>query len=114
VPRAGLEPATNGDLLWADQMVENGTGVYIWESEETIQDIMEGPHWQPFKGVYAVCVEASYNAGPISYETLEFHIDPPAESPSIPWVCYLVAAMGTALVGLFVIQKIRKKKTRIN
>ena len=107
--------APNGDLLWADSMAEmpNGNGVYIWESEETIQDIMKGPHWQPFKGVYAVCVEASYNAGPISYETLEFHIDPPAESASNPWVCYLVAAMGAALVGLLVIQKIRKKKTRI-
>jgi len=78
--------APNGDLLWSDQMVEmeNGNGVYIWESEETIQDIMKGPHWQPFKGVYTVCVEASYNAGPIAYEALEFHIDPPAESSSIP------------------------------
>jgi 1-phosphatidylinositol phosphodiesterase len=106
--------APSGDLLWSDQMVEmeNGNGVYIWESEETIQDIMEGPHWQPYKGVYTVYVKASYNAGPISYETLEFHIDPPAESASIPSI-YLVAAMGTALVGLFVIQKIRKKKTRI-
>ena len=78
--------APNGDLLWSDQMVEmeNGNGVYIWESEETIQDIMKGPHWQPFKGVYTVCVEASYNAGPIAYEALEFHIDPPAESSNIP------------------------------
>lgn len=90
--------APNGELLWSDEMVETkaGNGVYIWESEETIQEIMKGPHWQPFKGVYMVRVEASYNTGPTAYEVLEFHIDPPVESSSVPDYYPVVAIVACA------------------
>jgi len=83
--------------------METGNGVYIWESEETIQDIMKGPHWQPYKGVYTVYVTASYNNGPIGYEALEFHIDPPAESSSIP--SYYPAVAIIACVAAIIVFK---------
>ncbi len=103
--------APNGDLLWSDHMVEmeTGNGVYIWESEDTIQEIMKGPHWQPFKGVYTVCVEASYNAGPISYEALEFHIDPPAESSSIPSY-YPVVAIIVCVAAIIAFRRLYNRR----
>ena len=101
--------APNGDLLWSDQMIETsaGSGLYIWESDETIQDIMKGPHWQPFKGVYTVSVEASYNTGPTAYEAMEFHIDPPAES-SDPLPAYYLIALGViAATSTILLRKLK-------
>lgn len=103
--------APNEDLLWSGEMVEmeGGNGVYIWESEETIQDIMKGPQWQPYKGVYTVYVQASYNAGPIGYEALEFHIDPPAESASIP-IYYLAAAIIACVAAIIAFKQLYNRR----
>jgi hypothetical protein len=104
--------APNGHLLWSDQMVEmeNGNGVYTWESEETIQDIMKGPHWQPFKGVYIVYVQSSYNAGPTSYEALEFHIDPPAESSNTPNY-YPAVAIIACIVAIIAFRQLYNRRS---
>ncbi len=103
--------APSGDLLWSDKMVEmeTGNGVYIWESEETIQDIMNGPHWQPYKGVYTVYVTASYNEGPIGYEALEFHIDPPAESSNIP-IYYPAAAIIASVAAIVAFRQLHNRR----
>mgnify|MGYP000141066207 CR=1 FL=1 len=111
--------APNGDQLWSDQMIETSAvrGLYIWESDETIQDIMKGPHWQPFKGVYTVSVEASFNAGPTAYESIEFHIDPPAESFEPFPAHYVIIGLGViAAASIILLTKlkpsIRKTKSK--
>ena len=68
--------------LWiSDNMTERllRTGVYMWESTETIMNLMKDR--QIHKGVYIVHVQASYQEGPIAADVLEFHIDPPFEEP---------------------------------
>jgi len=102
--------APNGDQLWSDQMIETSAvrGLYIWESDETIQDIMKGPHWQPFKGVYTVSVEASYNTGPTAYESIEFHIDPPAESSEPLPAHYVIIGVGMiAAASIILLTKLK-------
>jgi hypothetical protein len=110
--------APNGDLLWSDQMTETvaGSGLYTWESDETIQDIMKGPHWQPFKGVYTVSVEASYNTGPTAYEAIEFHIDPPAETSEPLPAYYIIALVAIAATSTILLRKLKLsfRKTKNN
>ncbi len=107
--------APKGDQLWSDQMTETSTvgGLYIWESDETIQDIMKGPHWQPYKGVYTVSVEASYNSGPTAYEAIEFHIDPPAESSETIPPYYLIALAVIAAASTILLRKLKPSYRRM-
>jgi len=61
----------NGSLWVSDKMIERlvGTGIYEWESNETIYQMnLE-------KGVYLVHVRASVGNAPVASDILLFHID---------------------------------------
>lgn len=66
-----------GNLWISDNMTEEllGTGIYEWESSETIYQM------KLENGVYLVYVKASVNKGSETTDILQFHIDPPFEEP---------------------------------
>ena len=82
----------NGKLWVSDMMVEKllGTGIYEWESEDTIQRL----HLE--KGVYLACVNASLEGTIMANDVLQFHIDPLAEQP-IQLHLILLFILATAL-----------------
>ena len=87
-----------GNLWVSDNMTERllGTGVYEWQSTETIRRLMR--HRKLRKGVYLVHAQASYRGGPIATDILEFHIDPPLEEP-VQLHTILLSVMVGALVA---------------
>jgi hypothetical protein len=102
-----MEPVSNANVtieiydpygtLWiSDMMVERlpGTGIYMWESNETIREL------RLEKGVYLVHVRASFQEGPTTSDILMFHIDPPAEESSIPIYSYVIAISVVLVVVL--------------
>lgn len=104
---ATMEPVSNATVtleiydatgtLWvSDMMVERltGTGIYEWESEETIL------HLRLKKGVYLAYITASSQGSIVASDILQFHIDPPAEESSILAIYYYVITIATVLVGV--------------
>jgi len=87
-----------GNLWVSDNMTERllGTGVYEWQSTETIRRLMR--HRKLRKGVYLVHAKASYKRGPTTTDILEFHIDPPQEQPIELKTILLVTMIG--IVGI--------------
>ncbi len=88
-----MEPVSDADItidiydpdgnLWSsDNMTEKlaGTGIYEWQSDETIRQLMGNRQLR--KGVYLVHVQAAYQRGPTATDILEFHIDPLPENPT--------------------------------
>ena len=100
----------NGTLWVSDNMTENhaGTGIYEWESSETIyqMDIEDD--------IYLVHVKASVGDGPVATDMLLFHIDPPSDSSTLsstPLIYYVTTvaliAAGT-LTGIALLRRYRK------
>lgn len=102
----------NSTLWISDQMVENlaGTGIYEWESSNTIYDM------KPPEGVYLVHVKASVDNGPIASDFLLFHIDPPSEdtTSSMPLVCcataIIIISVAGAITGITLVRKNRARQ----
>jgi hypothetical protein len=95
--------------LWInDTMTEKlNTGVYIWESTETVREIFRDYG----KGVYVVYGEASLNNGPTASDILTFHIDPPPEDKNnqLPTIIGIsLAAIAIIASAAIFIKKKRK------
>ena len=112
---ATMEPVSNANVtiriynpdgtLWlSDTMVEKlaGTGVYEWESEETIQQL------RLEKGVYLAHVNASSEGSLVASDIIEFHIDPPSEEP-VQLHLILLSVLATA-ISVWYIQHRRLSK----
>jgi len=73
-----------------------GSGIYEWTSADTIGQLRLS------KGVYLVHSSASFRGGPMAYDILEFHIDPPAEGTNevLHYIAFTMVALAgaTALV----------------
>jgi hypothetical protein len=84
----------NGSLLVSDIMVEKFTGVYEWESNETIHQMnLE-------KGVYLVHTEASATGETPSSAILSFHVDPPPNNqPALTAPDLFFAALAIVLAA---------------
>lgn len=85
-----------GKLWISDNMTENlhRAGIYEWVSKETLNELdLE-------KGVYLVCVMASYQDGPTAIDILDFHVDPPFEAPAQLETFLLFAMIG--VLGILV------------
>jgi PKD repeat protein len=82
-----------GKLWISAQMQEkiSGSGIYEWTSTGTIGQLRLS------KGVYLVRVNASFRGGPMAYDILLFHIDPPAEGTSE--ILYYIAFAVISLAG---------------
>jgi len=97
----------NGNLWVSDAMVEKlvGTGIYEWESSDTIEKL------QLLKGVYLVHVQVSRGGSPAASDILEFHIDPPAEGLSDVPLYYLIlpAIASAAVVVTLLLRRTRGK-----
>jgi hypothetical protein len=68
---------TGIDPLVKITMDEYLSGVYVYTSPKTIQQ------YSLAKGIYVVHANVSYSGGPIFYDVIEFHIDPPGASPTV-------------------------------
>jgi len=80
--------------LWISVLMQEkilGSGIYEWTSAGTISQLRLS------KGVYLVLASASFRGGPLAYDMLEFHIDPPAEG--INEALYYFAFAVVALAG---------------
>ena len=102
------------DLVTAS-MVEKvaGSGIYEWESDQTIHMLMRRGILK--KGVYVVHVRASLHGGPIASDILEFHIDPPAEDfmPTTTLVVAIIALLASIVTPLILFkQHIKRLYTR--
>jgi len=91
----------NSNLWLSAHMVERipGTGIYEWESSDTIKAL------RPEKGIYLVHARASFPSGPAAFDILEFHIDPPADSNALATQIMLSALV---LVGVAALLSKRK------
>jgi hypothetical protein len=99
------------DTLWvSDKMVEKlrGTGIYEWESAETIYQT------KLTSGVYIAYANASVNGGPEALDIVLFHVDPPSgmESPIVTsWPYYATLALASVvgtIVGITLFRRRRK------
>ena len=101
----------NGSLWVSEKMSEilNGTGIYEWESNETIQQMnLE-------KGVYLACVQASITDDLPSTDIVLFHVDPPSGSPlTAPSIEFYYAALMIALAAALIIDIVilKRQQTR--
>jgi predicted small secreted protein len=116
-----MEPVSNANVtvdiydpdgnLWISSEMEEkleGTGIYEWESDETILELMAHRYEDRLKkGIYLVHVQASYRGGPVASDILMFHIDPPTEKPtSIPIHYYAVAiTIVLCAIGLIMLRR---------
>jgi len=82
-----------GNLWVSGMMVERlaGTGIYEWESEETIRKL------RLEKGVYLTHATASSEGSLTASDILEFHIDPPPEE-SVQLYLILLFVLAVALM----------------
>ncbi len=100
----------NGVLWVSDMMVERiaDTGIYEWESEETIRQLRLG------KGVYLVHARASLPGGPTAADILQFHIDPPTEGTPSLSTLYVTAVIGilVVIVGLIALRRSIHRRSR--
>ncbi|MFQ5758332.1 MAG: PKD domain-containing protein, partial [Candidatus Bathyarchaeia archaeon] len=99
VTLAIYDPAGN---LWVSAEMEemlDGTGIYEWQSDKTIQELMQGKYSvdKLEKGIYLAYARAAFKGGPVATDILEFHIDPPLEEP-IQLHTILLAVIVGALV----------------
>jgi hypothetical protein len=97
----------DGSLWVSDVMPEKLTGIYEWESNQTIYQMnLE-------KGVYLVQANASIGDGPPSTDILLFHVDPPAVTPLSTFVPYivLVLSMVAAIITGALLLRSRNRKT---
>jgi len=117
---ATMEPVSNANVTiriynpdgthWlSDTMVEKlaGTGVYEWESEETIQQLRLA------KGVYLAHVNASSEGSLIASDIIEFHIDPPSEEPVQLHLILLSVLAITISVGYIQHRRLSKKLSEL-
>jgi hypothetical protein len=101
----------NGSLWVSEKMFEilNGTGIYEWESNETIQQMnLE-------KGVYLACAQASITDDLPSTDIVLFHVDPPSGSPlTAPSIEFYYGALMIALAAALIIGIVilRRQQTR--
>jgi hypothetical protein len=98
----------NGSLWVSDTMTEKlaGTGIYEWESTETINQMnLE-------KGVYLAKAQASTGGSSPSTDILLFHIDPPAETPIAtfaPYIVFAIFVIAAIATSMFLVRSHRKK-----
>jgi len=99
-----MEPVSNAAVnveiydaagnLWGSAPMQEKileSGVYEWFSAGTIGQLRLS------KGVYLVRAGASFRDGPMAYDILEFHIDPPAEGINeIHYVAFTVVVLANA------------------
>jgi hypothetical protein len=100
--------------ITSEPMVEVavGTGVYEWQSSNTILELMqqgrEGP--KLIKGVY-IALASTTRGGQVVYDIAEFHIDPPAEIGDHSQDAYLVVVTVALAAALFFALAKRKSKS---
>jgi len=100
--------------LWiaSESMTEiDGTGIYEWQSNATILDLMKqaGAGPQLIKGVYIVHAITLWN-GHVAQDIVELHIDPPAAEYGFP-MQYLVAAIISLAVVATIFLTAKKRQT---
>jgi hypothetical protein len=97
------------DTLWVSAgMVEaiNGTGIYEWDSPDTIANL----NLQP--GVYLAQVTASVGSSSAS-EITAFHIDPTPSSPgttALPFILAMIVAL--VLGGILIVQVLPRRASK--
>lgn len=103
----------DGTLWVSDNMTERlaETGIYEWESSETIHDM------ELEDGVYLVHVKASVGNGPVASDMMLFHMDPPLESstspltPLIDYVIAIVILIAGTMIGIALLR--RRKRLQV-
>ena len=92
----------NGNLWMSTEMTERlqGTGIYEWESSDTIKAL------RLEKGVYLALAHASFPSGPTASDTIEFHIDPPADSGTLTTLIMYGAVLLVVVAALLIQRKI--------
>ena len=92
----------DGNLWLSAEMVERlpGTGIYEWESSDTIKAL------KLEKGIYLVHARTSFPSGPTAYDILEFHIDPPTDSGALTTLIVCGAVVLVAVAALLSQRKI--------
>ena len=103
--------------LWiaSESMTEiDGTGIYEWQSNATILDLMKQSRGGPklIKGVYLVHATTLWN-GHVAEDIVELHIDPPAAEYSFLTQYVVAAIIGLAFVAtIFLAAKKRQTNPR--
>lgn len=88
-------------VLWVSDVMDEvlaGTGIYGWESNSTIYDLMELHELE--EGVYLVHAQFSYQEVPTAFGIIQFHIDPPLEESIGSPIYYYVIVVSVVLLGI--------------
>jgi hypothetical protein len=90
----------DGNLLYQGYLVEEVayTGVYIKKLQETIKE-QKLP-----KGIYWIYAKAETSEGLRAVDMIQFHIDPPGDEESNPWLTLTLVGFGVvALMGIVMV-----------
>ena len=75
------------------------SGVYIYVMPETIHDLKLP------EGIYLVYAQAILPSGEEAVDSIQFHIDPPGDLESTPWLTWVIIGLeGLFVIGMFVIK----------
>jgi len=101
------------NTIWkSETMTEiDDTGIYEWQSDETLLRLMRGSRAELKKGIYIIHVKTSAH-GNTAHDIAELHLDPPAEQENPLSQYLLIVMVGAALTGAIFIAKKWKSPLR--